>query len=242
VAIRVHIKPNLPDIPLDMIQGLTLQKFLTTTMTQSRTRKIVCGVLAASLRTAHELKLITDNPMQGVKIPKHIHNQGTALTDIELADFFAAVKGHTLENYFRYLLYTGCRRNEGLSLNCADIDRVNRLLHIRGTKTQGSNRTIPLFENVVSLTSKITPTKEGFYFPFRQDYPSHIFKKYCPTHKLHDLRHTFATICLKAKIPLIVVKTWLGHTEIATTADIYTHVTQEIHADEAARLSDAWNA
>ena len=171
--------------------------------------------------------------MQAVKIPTHIRKQGSALDRAELELFKTAISGHPLENYFLFLLYSGCRRNEAIYLNSADVDFKNKLLHIRGTKTALSNRTIPLFENLVALLAKIKPTKDGFYFPFRPDYPTHAFKKLCPKHKLHDLRHTFATMCLEAKISLKVVQTWLGHSEIDTTADIYSHVTQELNRSEA---------
>lgn len=232
VAVRVHIKPNLPDIPLNLIQGLELQKFLMD-IKMSRTRKIVYDVLKSSFTDAQGLKLIADNPMKAVKIPAHVRKRGSHLDTTELAAFKTAIRGHTLEKLFLFLLYTGCRRNEALSLNSADVDTKNKLLHIRGTKTELSDRTIPLFDNVAALLVDIKPNNDGFYFQFRPDYPTHAFKKLCPAHKLHDLRHTFATQCLEAKIPLKVVQTWLGHSEIDTTANIYSHVSKELNLAEA---------
>lgn len=236
VAVRVHIKPNLADIPLNLITGLQLQKFLTAIM-QSRTRKTVYDVLNGSLKDAQGLKLIPDNPMQAVKIPTHTRKRGNPLTPGELAAFTETIHGHSLEKLFLFLLYTGCRRNEALTLAQGDIDFKNNLLHIRGTKTKLADRTIPLFENAAALLVKIKPDKDGFFFQFRPDYPTHVFKRFCPAHKLHDLRHTFATECLKAKIPLKVVQIWLGHSEIDTTANIYSHVTAEINSVEAAALN-----
>jgi len=235
-AIRCHIKPRLPDVPLAMITGLDLQRALTAIMA-SRTRKAVFDVLHASFRTAGELKLITESPMNGVRIPVHRRKQGTALTPEEVTDFLTKVKGHPLESYFRFLLYTGARRTEALNTCRSDItaDRI----HIRGTKTDNADRTIPLFENVRSLMANLTPRKDGRLFLFRPDYVTRVFKRFCPAHKLHDLRHTFATNCLAAGIPLKVIQKWLGHSEIDTTANIYTHVTDEIHADQA-RVFDAY--
>ena len=176
--------------------------------------------------------------MIAVKIPVHVRERGSPLSPAELSDFLAAIRGQCLEAYYLFLLYTGCRRNEALILRAADVDYKKGQLHIRGTKTAGSDRTLPLFDSVADLLAKITPQNDGLFFPFRPDYPTHHFKKICPAHKLHDLRHTFATRCLEAKIPMIVVKTWLGHSEIATTADIYSHVTAEIDRAAARTLDE----
>lgn len=106
------------------------------------------------------------------------------------------------------------------------------------TATYLSDRTIPLFEKVAGLLVTVRPDANGMYFPFRGDSVTRAFKRLCPAHKLHDLRHTFATRCLEAEIPLKVVQTWLGHSEIDTTADIYAHVTEKLNDTEAKRLND----
>lgn len=237
VAIRVHIKQGLPNLPLNMIDGLTIQKFLMT-ITHSRTRKTVFDVLNGSFRTACNLKLIRDNPMIGVTIPAHKRKRGAALSPDELQAFRKALKDHWSEKYFLFLLYTGCRRSEALALRVEDVDYKHKRLHVPGTKTDLSNRTIPLFEKAASLLVTICPDSNGFFFPFRGDSVTRVFKRLCPTHKLHDLRHTFATNCLEAGIPLKVVQIWLGHADIDTTADIYSHVTEKLNYSEAARLND----
>lgn len=235
-TVRVHIKSKLLDIPLNYITGLDIQKFLTA-IPPTRTRKAIYDVLKESFKTAQELKLITDNPMIAVKIPVYEQTKGKSLDNETLNEFKTAIKGHVLEKYFLFLLYSGCRRGEGLSLNRSDVDFEKKIIYIRGTKTKGSERIIPLFENIADLLNDFEPNFDGFYFPFRGDYPTHVFKKLCPKHKLHDLRHTFATTCLSAKIPLKVVQKWLGHSKLDTTADIYSHVTAEMSENEAEILN-----
>lgn len=237
VAIRLHIKPKLPNIALNRINGLTLQKYFTS-LGESRTRETVYQILSSSFKQAQELKILADNPMSAVKIPKHTRNQGSALTIQEETAFIKQIERHKLRPYFLFLLYSGTRRSEALSLKTEDIDRKNNVIHIRGTKTKESDRYIPLFDKLFALLVDLKPNTDGFYFPYRPDYPTHAFKKLCPSHKLHDLRHTFATRCLEAKIPLKVVQIWLGHTEIDTTADIYTHVSRELGQQEAQILND----
>ncbi len=45
----------------------------------------------------------------------------------------------------------------------------------------------------------------------------------------HALRHTFATRCIEAGIPALVLKNWLGHTDIHITLDTYADVFNRMH-------------
>ena len=49
-----------------------------------------------------------------------------------------------------------------------------------------------------------------------------------PPVRLHDLRHTHASLLLRAGVHLKVVQERLGHSTIAVTADTYSHVTAGI--------------
>lgn len=53
--------------------------------------------------------------------------------------------------------------------------------------------------------------------------------------RLHDLRHTFATLALRNGVPLKVVSEALGHVSITVTADVYAHVS----ADQRREVADA---
>lgn len=57
--------------------------------------------------------------------------------------------------------------------------------------------------------------------------------------RVHDLRHTCATLLLKAGEDLRVVQAVLGHADIGTTAGIYTRVDAEMAIRAADRLGDA---
>ena len=43
--------------------------------------------------------------------------------------------------------------------------------------------------------------------------------------RLHDLRHTWATLALEVGVPVKVVSEVLGHSSPAFTLDVYSHVT-----------------
>ena len=45
-----------------------------------------------------------------------------------------------------------------------------------------------------------------------------------PGWRWHDLRHSYATLLLEAGEELAVISTTLGHAQIATTADVYSHL------------------
>ena len=65
--------------------------------------------------------------------------------------------------------------------------------------------------------------------PWHPDVVSHRFDMAVaaasvPRIRLHDLRHTWATIALRAGIQVKVVQERLGHASIKTTMDTYTHV------------------
>lgn len=56
---------------------------------------------------------------------------------------------------------------------------------------------------------------------------------------LHTLRHTAATLMLAGGVPMKVVSDALGHSSIAITADVYSHVTPELRREAAAALDRA---
>lgn len=76
--------------------------------------------------------------------------------------------------------------------------------------------------------------------PLRPEYVTHLFARLSREHalapiRLHDLRHTNASLALAAGVPLKVVSQRLGHSTTAITSDLYTHVIP-IVAREAADL------
>ncbi|MBF5083098.1 tyrosine-type recombinase/integrase [Quadrisphaera sp. INWT6] len=58
-----------------------------------------------------------------------------------------------------------------------------------------------------------------------------------PVIRLHDLRHTSASLALRAGVPLKVVSERLGHSQTAITADLYTHVEEQVSRDAARRIA-----
>lgn len=58
-----------------------------------------------------------------------------------------------------------------------------------------------------------------------------------PTIRLHDLRHTWATLALEAGVHVKVVSERLGHSTIGITLDTYSHVLPAMESDAADRVA-----
>ena len=160
---------------------------------------------------------------------------GSSLSNGELQDFLNKISFSRLQNFYLFCLLSGCRQSEALNLKWSDIDFENKNIHIPGTKTKLSDRILPLFDNLEKLLRKIKITNNNV-FHHRTEFVTKKFKDYCPNHKLHDLRHTFATRCLECGINIKVVQKWLGHSRLDTTASIYTHVTEDYSFQESKKF------
>jgi integrase len=55
-------------------------------------------------------------------------------------------------------------------------------------------------------------------------FKSHLRMANLPDIRIHDLRHTFATLCLERGANPKLVQQWMGHSSVAITMDTYSHV------------------
>jgi integrase len=79
------------------------------------------------------------------------------------------------------------------------------------------------------------PASLAFYF--RQAFERFVKKQALPKIRFHDLRHTHATLLLKAGVPVKVVSERLGHANAAFTMTVYQHVLPGMQADAARTFS-----
>lgn len=101
-----------------------------------------------------------------------------------------------------------------------------KIVSIRGTKTIGSNRQVPLTPLVENLLLSLY-VDSGAYFPINGHKVEKLYNKVRNHHKLHDLRHTYGTIqvCVE-EIDVKTVSLIMGHSTVNTTLAIYTHPEQ----------------
>ncbi len=218
--------------PLDKYTTANIETFLYT-IPQTRKRQKVRGLINNILTYAKRIGVIKSNPCEDVERVKHEQKIGEALSFQEQLQFFENLFADTNiefnhKLYFVFVYLTGTRRSEALSVTAKDVDFENNTLHIRGTKTKGSNRTIPLFPLAKSMLQRMVPDKNGFYFPFKIEYVDSVMRKITnSSHHLHELRHTFGTIkmCVE-KLDPKTVSLYLGHTATNMTLTRYTHPEQ----------------
>lgn len=149
------------------------------------------------------------------------------------------------------------------------LTQVGQIVMESEPKTKAGRRTVPLDQQTVEILRdhNVTQGAELALIGLEQSPSTPVFTKLdgssllpesinkrfqtlakaagVPVIRLHDLRHTHASHALAARVDLKVVQKRLGHSSIALTADTYTHVLPELHAEAAemvARLLGAAGA
>ena len=237
-VIRLHIKPHVANkllceyLPCDIENALNCVR-------NSRTRETTYQVYNESFRLARKNRLVITNIMDDVKRVHHNRKKGRALSSKEQSKLLKIIQGNKFESYYKFLLLSGARKSEGLSVTAEDIDYKNNTIHIRGTKTLGSDRVIPMSKALRELVTAID-IKHGWLFTYTQNQINKAWQRLQKAHNvnypLHTLRHTFATRCLEQGVSIRVVQKWLGHSKIDTTAKIYTHVLSSFEREECQKL------
>ena len=83
--------------------------------------------------------------------------------------------------------------------------------------------------------------------PLRPEYATRHFQAIAkraglPAIRLHDLRHTSASLALAAEVEMKAVSDRLGHSQISTTVDLYTHVSRSLGRAAAEQIAGVLNA
>lgn len=192
------------------------------------------------------------NPCKGV--PKYLcKKKERFLKDEELAQLenifteraeIGIASSYTLAAY-RLLIYTGCRKNEVLTLKWKEVDFKHNCLRLPATKT--GERVIPLNEIAKNIILGI-PKKEDNPYVFCGKRPGqHLVavqktwerirkKAGMPDVRIHDLRHSFASFAINnANLDLIEIQKLLGHKSVKTT-ERYVHLTDKKLLDATNRI------
>lgn len=68
---------------------------------------------------------------------------------------------------------------------------------------------------------------------FSQSFEAHVRRLGLPAIRLHDLRHSYATLALQAGINIKVVSETLGHATVGFTLDVYSHAIPAMQEEAA---------
>ncbi len=218
------------DKPLGDYTSINIEEFLYS-IPQTRKRQIMQGFLNNLFNRAIAQLIIRENPCTPIEKMEHDGTVGTAIEFWEQKIFFKTLfetpKLSLVKKYYLLFVFlTGTRRNEALGVRQCDVDFERKVMHISGTKTDGSDRYIPLFPMIEKILQNLSP-ENGLYFPFSYKVADDALKICTKNHRLHDLRHTFGTIqiCVE-NVNIKTVSLWLGHSNIQTTLKTYTHPDQ----------------
>jgi len=211
-------------------------------------------VLLGALETALKWGLVYRNVAQGADTPKGKRKEFETWDVDEVNQFLNNQKDSPKYALFYTDLFTGMRRSEILALRWSDIDltqgtiAVKRGLHqgkdrkyyYSDTKSAKSRRVIDISPSVIMVlrkhweTSKLPQGQDSLVFSnqgkqLRPNTISRIWTASCKKAgvkviRLHDARHTHATLLLLAGVHPKIVQERLGHASIAVTLDLYSHV------------------
>jgi len=198
---------------------------------------------AAMFAWAIEQELMTVNPAKGVRLPRAAA-RGQFLSQVEAGHLLAVLarmeKSRKVHRRFasvlRLLLFTGARKTEILALRWSEIDWAARRIVLTPdrSKTGGKvgERRIPLSDAAWRFCTQCLglPTMSFQGAGARQITRTGLHKVWCdiriaagfPRLRVHDLRHSFASLALANNENLYLISRVLGHTTTRMT-ERYLH-------------------
>lgn len=175
-------------------------------------------------------------------------------TPEEFAAFRVHAEDPTYKMFFTMLYISGCRRGEAEALTWNDIDLKKSTLKISKSitrkspsapweittpKNTSSNRTVTLPKSLCEMLSEYKKQQSNehpspaFVFggerPLAQRTTDRYFADVCEKAgvkkiRLHDLRHSCASLLISKGVSIVAVSRQLGHSNIEQTLNTYSHL------------------
>ena len=162
---------------------------------------------------------------------------------------------------FNVLFYTGLRIGELLALTWGDIDFDNQTIsinkslqvlngvtYITSPKTRKSIRTITIFPNLVRILQDYKnacyePLNDSRLFPIAKSKVLRELRKKAkaqelPQIRLHDLRHSHASLLIELGFSPLAIADRLGHESVQTTLNVYSHLYPNKQDELAQKLQE----
>lgn len=208
-------------------------------------------------------KNISPRLLSGVEKPKAKAEEMHPWTSDEASRFLAYVDQHRdpYRTLYRVALRTGARKGELLALRVNDFNPKRQSIKITKsyndklradgpTKTPSSRRSIALSKETTAAIRKhiLALGVRDDDRLFQTEDVKTLSKRMkramraagVPVIRFHDLRHTFATLALAAKVPVKVVSEMLGHKSVKLTLDVYAHSLPGMHESAVEALEVAF--
>jgi integrase len=246
--VRVHVLPAFGEWQLDQVRRSDVQAWVETLSSTGRAPGTVrqCHrVLSMILETAVDDGRIARNPARGVKLPRQRRAEPRFLAADEVAALVraAGAQGPALA----VLALCGLRFGELAALRVRDVDTRRRRLTVAGSVTEvagrlvwsdpktGRSRSVPYPASLgptmdalmrgKSPDDQLVTSPEGGVLRLG-NWRTRVFDP--AAHAIgrsdispHDLRHTAASLAIKAGANVKAVQQMLGHASAAMTLDVY---------------------
>lgn len=264
--IAKYAKPFFSDMPINTITPAAVRKWQAEIRGKGNLAPVTLGNIHVYLSSVFNFAVkyygLPRNPARiagsmGTKKPKEM--QFWTLSQFKA--FQKASSPSDIENIaITLLFYTGMRRGELLALTPADFDfeagllsisknyqRINGRDIIQPPKTEKGKRKIALPPFIVSMmkdclrrlnnprnNQRIFETVTRFTLKNALDKGAKGAG--LPIIRVHDLRHSHASLLIEQGFSPIVIKERLGHENIETTLNTYSHLYPTKQSEIAARL------
>ena len=245
------------DTKINVIQQSDVQLYINQLCKKGyayKTVKTALDVVSMIFDYAIIKKQIKSNPCDYVKLPNGLKRTERELpNDTEIQKVKDSIDCHF--GHFAYLiLFTGIRRGEALALRSENIDFENKIIHIQNsiyfesnrpeikeTKTRAGNRNVYLLDCLIPILKD----KQGYIFggeePMTEQAYRRAWERYCKesgvTITPHQLRHAYATMLYENEISAKSAQRLLGHADIKTTLEIYTHISESRNKSDFEKLN-----
>jgi len=184
-----------------------------------------------------------DNPSKGIERNPEIKRKRYLLPAeiARLADALDGLDDQQSANIIRLLMLTGARRSEALSARWNQF-KDGKWVKPGATTKQKTDHEVPLSAPALMLIQRIQQNAETkaskqpvseFLFPghggvdhqtdVKRSWAAAIKAAKLPGVRLHDLRHTYASVLVSAGHSLPIIGALLGHTQTQTTQR-YSHL------------------
>lgn len=223
-----------------------------------RTRLLVLNLIFSKAVVDGELD---ENPAAYVKIPAGLPKKPREIPSQEEIQIVKQSVSATGGLFAFFILFTGCRRGEALAMTYGDLDFQEKLVHIdksvyhvknqpylKQPKTQAGIRSVVLLDILAKELKPLKKNKEDLLFPNAQGglMTETQFQRMWELYEQetglaitpHQLRHAYATLLFEAGIDEKDAQDLMGHSSLAMTRDVYTHITKSRRSQTAEKLNE----
>jgi len=227
------------DMKLSLLTRRHLDRYVSFLINQGYAKTTVnihIRTLKSILSKAVEWEYLERNPFAGYKALKVQERPPAFLLPEDIEKVEETIDDPDWLFIFRLFVYTGMRKGEVASLKWEDVDLKREVIVVKQSKNY-KTRVIPIHPKLLPMLKerygKGTKVCPRSYFRLSRGMKQILEKAGFPHLRLHDLRHTFASLLVMRGVDLKTVQELLGHTDYRTT-EIYAHLSP-VHLKEAVR-------